>query len=114
MEGLKAANLGLKFLLELLTIAAFAYWGASHSPVVLAVILAIAIPAVFVAGWGIWAAPRSPRRLPRQTRVPFELGCFTLAAVALIAAGATVAGIAFAVVAAVNAMLLAAFGQLEA
>ena len=43
-----------------------------------------------------------------------ELGCFALAAVALIAAGATVAGIAYAVVAAVNAVLLAAFGQLEA
>ncbi len=114
MAGLKAANLGLKFLLELAAIAAFAYWGASRSPVILAVILAVAIPAMFVAAWGIWAAPRSPRRLPTQTRVPFELGCFTLAAVALIAAGATVAGIAFAVVAALNAVLLAAFGQLEA
>jgi hypothetical protein len=114
MAGLKAANLGLKFLLELVAIAAFTYWGASHSPVVLAVILAIAVPAGFVAAWGTWAAPRSARRLPRQTRVPFELGCFTLAAVALIAAGATAAGIAFAVVAAVNAVLLAAFGQLEA
>jgi hypothetical protein len=114
MAGLKAANLGLKFLLELAAIAAFAYWGASHSPVILAVILAIAIPAVFVAAWGIWAAPRSPRRLPRHTRTPFELGCFTVAAVALIAAGATVAGIAFGVIAAVNTVLLAAFRQLEA
>ena len=87
MAGLKTANLGLKFLLKLVAIAAFAYWGASHSPVILAVILAIAIPAVFVAAWGTWAAPRSPRRLPRQTRVPFELGWFTLAAVALIAPG---------------------------
>jgi hypothetical protein len=114
MAGLKAANLGFKFLLELGAIAAFAYWGASRSPVILAVILAIAVPAVFVAAWGIWAAPRSPRRLPRQTRMPFELGCFALAGVALIAAGTTVAGIAFAAVAAVNAVLLAAFGQLEA
>ena len=89
MAGLKAANLGLKSLLELGAIAAFAYWGASRSPVILAVILAIAMPAVFVAAWGIWAAPRSPRRLPTQTRVPFELGCFTVAAVALIAAGAS-------------------------
>jgi Protein of unknown function (DUF2568) len=80
----------------------------------LGVILAIAIPAGFVAAWGIWAAPRSPRRLRRQTRVAFELGCFALAAVALTAAGAIVAGIAYAVVAAVNTALLAAFGQLEA
>lgn len=77
-------------------------------------ILAIAVPAMFAAAWGIWAAPRSPRRLPSPTRVPFELGCFALAAVAVIAAGATVAGIALAVVAAVNAVLLAAFDQLEA
>ena len=75
MEGLKAANLGLKFLLELAAIAAFAYWGASHSPVVLAVILAIVLPALFIAAWGIWAAPRclrrsvSSRRNPRGLRV---------------------------------------------
>ena len=68
----------------------------------------------FVAAWGIWAAPRSPRRLPRQTRVPFELGCFAIAAVALVAAGATAAGVAFAVIAAINAVLLGTFGQLEA
>jgi Protein of unknown function (DUF2568) len=114
MAGLKAANLGLKFVLELAAIAAFAYWGASHSPVVLAVILAVALPALFIAAWGVWAAPRSRRRLPRETRVPFELSCFALAAVALIAAGATAAGIAFGVIAAVNAALLAALGQLEA
>lgn len=42
-----------------------------------------------------------------------ELGCFALAAAALIAAGATVAGIAFAAVAAGNAALLAALGQLD-
>jgi hypothetical protein len=40
--------------------------------------------------------------------MPFELGCFALAA------AAPVAGIAFAVVAAVNAVLLAACGQVEA
>ena len=114
MAGLKTANLGLKFLLELVAIAAFVYWGASHSPVIVAVILAIAVPAAFVAAWGLWAAPRSPRRLRRHARVPFELGCFALAALALIAAGATVAGIAYALVAAVNAGLLAALGQLEA
>jgi uncharacterized protein DUF2568 len=100
--------------LELGAIAAFAYWGASLSPVILAVTPAIAVPAVFVAAWGIWAAPRSPRRLPTQTRVPFELACFALAAVALIAAGATVAGIVFAIVAAANAVLLALVGELEA
>lgn len=113
MAGLKAANLGLKFVLELVALASFAYWGASRSPAILAVILAIAVPVLFVVAWSVWAAPRSPRRLRRQTRVPFELGCFMLAAVALIVAGATVAGIAFAAVAAVNAVLLATFGQLE-
>ena len=83
MAGVKAANLGLKFLLELGAIAAFAYWGASHSPVVLAVSLAVAVPALFVAAWGIWAGPRSGGGLPRETPVPFELGCLALAAVGL-------------------------------
>src|ERR1700727_1827037 len=45
MAGVRAAILGLNFLLELAAVAALAYWGANRSPVALAVGLAIATPA---------------------------------------------------------------------
>jgi hypothetical protein len=80
---------------------------------VLAVALAIAAPALAIGLWAVFAAPKSSRRLDRAARVPFELGVFGLAAVALLAAGKPAGAVVFAVLAAVNAALLAAFDQLE-
>lgn len=111
---LQAANLALKFLLELAAFAAFAFWGASVGAGVLPVLLAIAAPAAAIALWAVFAAPKSPRRLPLGARVPFELGIFALAALALLAAGAPLAAAIFAGAATLNAALLALLGQLEA
>jgi hypothetical protein len=71
----------------------------------------ILVPAIAIALWAVLAAPRSAHRLPPAARVPFELGVFALAAVALLAADLA---ITFAVVAAVSAALLPAFDQLDA
>jgi hypothetical protein len=113
VAALKAVNLAVKFVLELACIAAFAYWGASQGSGRLSVMLAIVAPAVGVVVWGVWAAPKSRRRLPRSTRVPFELTIFALAVVALLAAHQAVAAVVFAAVAVLNAALLAALGQLD-
>jgi hypothetical protein len=110
---LRTANLALKFGLELAAFAAFAYWGAQTGTGAGAIVLAIAAPGLMIAVWGAFAAPKSSRRLGRGARVPLELSVFALAAVALLAAGSTVAAGAFAVLAVINAVLLAAFGQLD-
>jgi hypothetical protein len=106
---LKAANLALKFALELGAIAAVAYWGAGVS-----IVPAIAAPVVVVVLWGTFAAPKSERRLPTRSRVPFELAVFALAAAALIAAGRPVLGAVYAALVVANAALLFAFDQVEA
>jgi hypothetical protein len=111
--AMRAANLALKFLVELAAFAAFAVWGADTADGIWAVVLAVAAPAVAIVLWAIFAAPKSERRLSGAARVPFELGVFGLAAVGLIVAGHAALGIAFTVVAAVNAALLFAFGQWE-
>jgi hypothetical protein len=100
--------------LELCAFAAFAYWGATTGHGVTAVLLACAAPAVAIASWAVLAAPRSEHRLPLAARMAYELTVFALAAVALLVAAGPAAGIAFAIVAAVNAALLVAFDQLEA
>jgi hypothetical protein len=110
---IKPANLALKFLLELAAFAAFAVWGADVGSGASAVILAVAAPLVAVLLWGRFAAPRSARRLPLRSRVPFELGVFLLAALALLAAGHTVAAIVFAALVALNSLGLTAFDQWE-
>jgi uncharacterized protein DUF2568 len=109
-----SANLGLKFLLELAALGAFAVWGASIGSGAVPVIVAIAVPVVVAVLWGRFAAPRAPKRLPTSMRIPFELGVFLLAALALLASGHAVAAAAFAVVATLNAAALSAFDQWEA
>lgn len=111
---MRAANLALKFLLELAAFAALAYWGATAADGVPAVVLAVAAPALFIVLWGRFAAPRSDHRLPARSRIPFELGVFALAALALVLAGRPVWAAVFAVLAVVNAALLTVFDQWEA
>jgi hypothetical protein len=110
----RVLSLGLKFIVELAAFAAFAYWGASVGDGAVPVALAIAAPAVAIVLWGAFAAPRATRRLGSAARIPFELGVFGLAVVALFAAGAPVAAFALAVAAASSAVLLTALGQWEA
>jgi hypothetical protein len=110
---LRAANLALKFALELLAVAAFAYWGANVAGGAAALALAIAAPLAAVILWGTFAAPRATRRLPLRLRAPFELGVFALAALAL-QRTSTAAAIAFALVVTVNAVLLSRLGQWDA
>ena len=113
---MRAANLAVKFLLELAAFASLAVWGW-HAGIDLvgnalaAVVLAVLVPAAAIAVWGLWCAPRAARRLPATWRVPLELGILLLSAAALGAAGHPTAAVVFAVVVVVNAVGLTVFGQ---
>ncbi len=114
MDALRAANLAVKFVLEIAAVTAFAYWGATvSSSGVVAVMLAVGAPLIAIVLWGTFAAPRAPRRLPLRLRVPFELGVFALAALALRAASSA-AAIGFASVVIANSLLLTLLRQWEA
>lgn len=110
---MKQVNLAVKFLLELAAFASLAYWGASTGTGAAPVVLAIVVPLTAIVVWGVFAAPRSSRRLPLVARAPLELGVFALAAVALAAAGSVVLAIVFAAVAALNAVGLTVLAQWE-
>jgi Protein of unknown function (DUF2568) len=110
---MKAASLALKFLLELPMVAAFAVWGSTIGTGAASVAAAVVAPAAAIVLWGIFAAPRSKRRLRTRARVSFELAVFGLAAAALAAAGYWLAALAFAVFVLVNAVLLTVFDQWE-
>lgn len=113
VNALRAGNLAFKFLLELGALAAFAIWGASVDGTGLAVLLAVITPVLATGLWGAFAAPRSPRRLSTRARIPFELGVFALAALALFASGHDIPAIIFAALAAINAALLTWLEQWE-
>jgi hypothetical protein len=101
------ATLALKFVLELCMLAALAYWGAQAGGSTFGdVALAVGAPLAAAVVWGLYAAPRSARRLPRARRVALELCVFAVAAVALAAAGAVLLAAVFAVVVALDTVLL--------
>jgi uncharacterized protein DUF2568 len=101
------ATLALKFVLELCMLAALAYWGAQAGGSTAGdVALGVGAPLVAAVVWGVYAAPRSARRLPRARRVVFESCVFALAAVALAAAGAPILAAVFAALVAVDTVLV--------
>jgi hypothetical protein len=109
----RAANLALKFLLELVAFAALAVIGAHLASGAVAVVLAVLLPVLAIVVWGRWNAPRSAHRLPARTRVPLELTILGVAGIGLVLIGATWWGVADLVLIAVNAAGLTAFGQWE-
>jgi uncharacterized protein DUF2568 len=109
----RSANLAIKFALELAALVAFAYWGTTLPGAAVSTIITISAPFAMIVLWGLFAAPRSSRRLPRGTRIPFELTVFALAAGALLAAGEGALAAIFATTAVVSTILLTAFRQWE-
>jgi hypothetical protein len=97
-RAVRAAAEILQFVLELSALAALAWWGSTIDPTAVGVLLAIASPALAATVWGIWAAPRSSRRLAGAARIAVELLVFGSAAAALAAGGAPVLALVFAVV----------------
>ncbi len=70
-------------------------------------LVGVAAPLAAILLWGRFAAPKSEHRLPDRLRIPFELTVFALACLALVAAGAPLAGAVFALLAALNTAALA-------
>lgn len=113
MQGLKIANLGVAFGLELLMLAGFAWWGMTRQvdapwPWVIA---AVAVAAA-IGVWAVWGAPKSSHRLLPPALLGFKLAMFGLAAAAFWAAGEPRGAMWFAAVAIVHLGLAAAWRQL--
>lgn len=102
--ALHAANEGLAFLLELLMLAGLAWWGSQTvSGVAGRLTLAIAVPALAVIIWGLFAAPRARFQLPVVGVLAVKAIVFGGVTSAVFSIGHHTLAIAFAVVAAANA-----------
>ena len=112
MSVLRGINLALAFLLELVALGAFAYWGfTATDSTVLNLVLAIGLTIVAIVLWGIFAAPKSARRLRGGALIAFKVVFFALACVALFAASSPTLGVIFGVLVAVNLVLAYAWKQ---
>src|SRR3954451_13717807 len=107
MEAIKAINLGLAFVLELVMIAALGYWGFQASDnILIRLLLGIGAPLIAILIWAKYNAPKSATRLQGWRRTVLELAIFAVAAVALVAAGQPGLAVAFMVIVIINQVLM--------
>lgn len=107
-----AINLGVRFLLELAMLAAFAYWGFSTGASwIVRILLGIGTPLVAIALWGMFIAPKARTLLPEPARLGLEIVLFASAAAALVAAGRREWAIALVIVTVINIALMFVFDQ---
>lgn len=105
---MEAANLALRFLLELAALGSLGWWGWNEGGIALALLC----PLAFAAVWGLFVSPKARVRVPRPAWWALNVVLFGLAALALGSAWSVAAGVVFAVVALANLLMLAAFGKL--
>ncbi|MEU8119032.1 YrdB family protein [Spirillospora sp. NPDC049024] len=106
---LHALNEGLAFLLELVAIAALAWWGFTATGNVLVnIVLGLAAPAAAIVLWGMFAAPRARFKIALPLVLLVKAAVFGAGALALYGVGHPTAGITFAVVALLNTALATA------
>lgn len=107
-------NLALRFSLEIAALIALGYWGFRVADnALLGVLLAVAVPGAVVAVWGTLIAPRAPRRLRDPAKLGVEMVVFGAGAAALVATGDQRLALLFAVLVALNLVLMVLFGQRE-
>jgi hypothetical protein len=110
--ALKTINLGVAFLLELAMLAALAYWGLqTNTSLALRIVLGIGAPLLAALIWSRFMAPRSTTRLTGLPYYLLKLILFGLAAIVLAVAGQPTLAVVFAVVAAINQLLLLVWKQ---
>lgn len=113
LSSLRAGNLALAFAVEIAMLAAFAMAGWTATPIVwLRIVLTVALPAIAIAMWAVWAAPKAKkRRLEPVPLLVFKLVIFGCATLAWWLAGQGFIAAIFGVLAAINLLGIVAFRQ---
>ena len=110
---MRAANDGLRFLLELCALAAVAYWGWSEHGGVWRWVLVVAAPLAVATLWGKTIAPKARRRVRDPWRLVVELVVFGGAVAALLDADQPVLASVLGSAVAVHLALTFVLGQRE-
>jgi hypothetical protein len=109
---MRAANLVLRFLLELAALTGLGVWGFQIGDgLAMRLLLGLGAPLLMALVWGFWISPKAPRRLPDPLRLGVEVVIFAAAGSALIAAGYPAQGWTLMAAAAVSEALMVAWGQ---
>jgi K+-sensing histidine kinase KdpD len=111
-RSLRNLNLVFRFALELVVLVALFLWGVSVSGELLVrIVLGLGAPALAVAVWALFVAPRASRRLPDPQRLAVEIVVFGAGVLAFLATGEVLLGAMLAAAAAINFILMSYWGQ---
>lgn len=108
---MRAANLVLRFCLELGALASLAYWGATATGGIGAFVLAVVTPLTGAVVWARFIGPKAPRRLDDPLRLFAELLVFAIGGLALAAAGRPTLAVVFGVLVLISEIAMFALGQ---
>ncbi|MCM3765052.1 YrdB family protein [Neobacillus niacini] len=112
MELIKALNLGLRFLIEILALVIYGYWGFHVSKgTVMKYLLGIGTPLLVAVIWGMFGSPKAPYGLTGTPYLLFELIIFGLPAVALFFSGKQTWAILYGAVMVINLVLMKIWQQ---
>ena len=98
---MRAANLGLRFLLELGSLAAVGYWGWETGGWV----LALGAVAAVIGVWALFVSPKHTIETSKQVAFAIELAVWVAAGAALYATDHAPLGLAFLVVSVISGLL---------
>lgn len=112
LETMKSANLGLRFALELCLLAALFYWGLRVGEgFVGKLALGIGAPLIAAVVWGFFIAPKATYHPPTAVWIGLQVVLFGAAVLSLFTTRHPALGLALAILAIANGVLLAAWGQ---
>ena len=106
-----AANLVVRFVVELIGVGAFGYWGlqaSSFGPARIA--LGLGAPLALMVVWAIVVAPNAVNALSQPRRAAIGTGLLLAAAVALAVAGQPIAAVVFGAAVILNWLFLVVLG----
>lgn len=112
LDALKAANLGVRFALELCLLAALCFWGVrSGQGFVGKLALGIGAPLLAAVIWGLFIAPKATYTPPTAIWIGLQVVLFGAAVLSLFATDHPVLGLLLAILVIANGALMAAWGQ---
>jgi hypothetical protein len=111
-RSMRQLNLVFRFVLELVVLVALFLWGVSVSDeLIVQVILGLGAPALAMAVWGLFVAPRASRRLPDPQRLALEIVVFGAGVLAFLARGDVLLALLLGAAAALSLFLMYQWGQ---
>ena len=112
LDALKAANVALRFLLELGILGAYGYWGyRTGRNTLIRIVLAVGLPVLAAAIWVIFGAPGAALQLKDPLHLALEVSLFGGAALALYVARQPKIAVTLAVLFVINRSLLYIWNQ---